>query len=75
MARKQKTAVFETVALGGDGCSKVRTMDIQKRVRRMQFKLRIFLKMEQMTTTEETKACVLPLWLDSEQEQLGNQPD
>ena len=75
MARKCKTAVFETVALGEYGSSKVRTMDILKGERRIQLQAPNLIGRGRNSLSAGDQNRFLPLQLDYEQEQLGNQPD
>jgi hypothetical protein len=75
MARKRKTAVFETVALGGYGGSKARTMDIRKGERRIQLQAPNLIGRGRNGPSGGDQNRFLPLQLEYEQEQLGNQPD
>jgi len=75
MARKRKTAVFETVALGGYGGSKARTIDIRKGERRIQLQGPNLIGKGKHGPSGGDKSCFLPLQLDYEQEQLGDQPN
>ena len=75
MARKRKTAVFETVASGGYGGSKVWTTDIRKEERRTQLQAPNLIRKGRNGPSGGDHNSFLPLQLDHEQEQLGNQPD
>jgi len=72
MARKCKTAVFETVALGGDGGSKAQTMDIWKGDRRIQHQALNLIGRGRNGPSGGDQNCFLPLQHDYEPEQLGN---
>jgi Na+-translocating ferredoxin:NAD+ oxidoreductase RnfG subunit len=75
MAGKRKTAVFETVALGGYGGSKARMIDIGKGERRIQLQAPNRIGRGRNGPSGGDQKRFLPLQLDYEQEQLGNQPD
>jgi hypothetical protein len=75
MARKRKTAVFETVALGGYGGSKARMMDIRKGERTIQLHAPNLIGRGRNGPSRGHQNRFLPLQLGYEQEQLGNQPD
>jgi len=75
MARNHKTAVFEIVALGGYGDSKARTMDIRKGERRIQLQAPNLIGRGRKGPSGGDQNRFLPLQLEYEQEQLGNQPD
>ena len=75
MARKRKTAVSQTVALGGYGGSKARTIDISKGGRRFQLQAPNLIGRGRNGPSGGDQNRFLPLQLDYEQEQLGNQPD
>ena len=68
MARKRKTAVFETVALGGYGGSKARTMDIRKGERRIQLQAPNLIGRGRNGPSGGDQNRFLPLQLDYEQE-------
>ena len=70
-----QTAVFEMVALGGYGGSKARTMDIWKGARRIQLQAPNLIGRGRNGSSGGDQKRFLPLQLDYEQEQLGNQPD
>jgi hypothetical protein len=75
MARKHKTAVFETVTLGEYGGSKAQTMDIQEGARRTQLQATNLIGRGWNGPSGRQQNRFLPLDLNSEQEELGNQPD
>ena len=75
MARKRKTAVFETVALGGYGGSMARMMDMRKGERRIQLQAPNLIGRGRNGPGRGDQKRFLPLQLDYEQEQLGNRPD
>jgi hypothetical protein len=75
MARKRKTAVFETVALGRYGGSQARTMDIRIGERRIQLQAPNLIGRGRNGPSGGDQNCFLPLQLDYEHEQVGNQPD
>ena len=75
MARKCKTAVFEMVALRGYGGSKARMMDIWKEERRIQLQAPNLIGRGRNGPSGGDRNRFLPLQLDYEQAQLGNQPD
>jgi len=75
MARKGKTADFETVALGGYGGSKAWTMDIRKGERRFQLQAPNLIGRVRNCPSGGDQNRFLTLQLDYEQEQLDNQQD
>jgi hypothetical protein len=75
MARKCKTAVFETVALGGYGGSKARTMDIQKPERRTQLQAPNLIERGRNGPSGGDQHDFLPVQLDYEQAHLVNHLD
>jgi hypothetical protein len=75
MTRKRKSAIFETVELGGYGGSKARTMDIRRGERRIQIHDPNLIGRGNNGTSGGDQNCWLAHQLDYEQEQLGNQPD
>jgi hypothetical protein len=75
MARKLTTAVFETVALRGYGGSKARKMDTWKGKRRTQLQALNVIGRGRNSPSGEDQNRFLPLRLDYEPEQLGNQLD
>jgi hypothetical protein len=75
MARKRKTAGFETIALGRYGGPKVRMMDIRNEERRIQLQAPNLIGRGRNGPSGGDQNRFLPLQLDYEQEQLGNQLD
>jgi hypothetical protein len=75
MARKCKTADFETVALGGYGGSKAQMMDIRKGERRIQLQAPNLIGRGRNGPSGGYENRFLPRQLDYEHKQLGNQPD
>jgi hypothetical protein len=75
MVRKRKTAVFETVALGGYGGPKAQSMDIQKGQSRIQFQAPNLSGRGRNGPSGGDQNGYLPQQLDYEKGQLGNQPD
>jgi len=75
IARMRKTAVFETVALGGYGGSTARTMDIREEEMRIHLQAPNLIGTGRNGPSGDDQNRFLPLQLDYEQQQLGNQPD
>jgi hypothetical protein len=73
MGRKRKSALFETVALGGYGGSKARMMDIRKGERRIQLQSLDLIKRGRNGPIGGDQNRSLPLQLHYKQEQVCNQ--